>query len=257
MPGPDRRRRGRGASAQFIHVDKDAAIAAAEAMDDLRAANAAPSPYAGIPVSIKDLFDIKGQVTRAGSRALEDSPPAEADATVVARLRRAGFVVIGRTNMTEFAYSGNRHQPALRHAEGALAAPGRPCPRRLVVGGGGLGRRPDGLWRARHRHRRLLPDSRGHITALSASSRRNGACRSTAVCRCRSRSTVLGRWRVRSIAARCSMRCWPMSRSRHCSRDPSRACGWRCRPRSHSTNSRTPWPRRSSARWRCLQSTAR
>ena len=75
-------------------------------MDRLRKANAAPSPYAGIPVSIKDLFDIKGQVTRAGSRALEDSAPAEADAPVVARLRRAGFIVIGRTNMTEFAYSG-------------------------------------------------------------------------------------------------------------------------------------------------------
>jgi aspartyl-tRNA(Asn)/glutamyl-tRNA(Gln) amidotransferase subunit A len=90
----------------FMHVDREAAIAAAEAMDHLRSAKAAPSPYAGIPVSIKDLFDIKGQVTRAGSRALEDSPPAEADATVVARLRRAGFIVIGRTNMTEFAYSG-------------------------------------------------------------------------------------------------------------------------------------------------------
>jgi aspartyl-tRNA(Asn)/glutamyl-tRNA(Gln) amidotransferase subunit A len=90
----------------FMHVDREAAIAAAEAMDHLRAAKAAPSPYAGIPVSIKDLFDIKGQVTRAGSRALEDSPPAEADATAVARLRRAGFIVIGRTNMTEFAYSG-------------------------------------------------------------------------------------------------------------------------------------------------------
>src|SRR3984957_3577309 len=90
----------------FIHVDAEAAIEAAEAMDRLRAAKAAPSAYRGIPVSIKDLFDIKGQVTRAGSRALEDSPPAEADATVVARLRRAGFVVIGRTNMTEFAYSG-------------------------------------------------------------------------------------------------------------------------------------------------------
>ena len=68
--------------------------------------NAAPSPYAGIPVSIKDLYDIKGQVTRAGSRALEDPVLAEADAPVVARLRRAGFIVIGRTNMTEFAYSG-------------------------------------------------------------------------------------------------------------------------------------------------------
>jgi aspartyl-tRNA(Asn)/glutamyl-tRNA(Gln) amidotransferase subunit A len=90
----------------FIHVDKDAALDAADAMDHLRKANAAPSRFAGIPVSIKDLFDIKGQVTRAGSRALEDSAPAEADAVVVARLRRAGFVVIGRTNMTEFAYSG-------------------------------------------------------------------------------------------------------------------------------------------------------
>jgi aspartyl-tRNA(Asn)/glutamyl-tRNA(Gln) amidotransferase subunit A len=90
----------------FIHVDREAAIEAAEAMDRLRAVKAAPSPYAGIPVSIKDLFDIRGQVTRAGSRALEDSPPAEADATAVARLRRAGFIVIGRTNMTEFAYSG-------------------------------------------------------------------------------------------------------------------------------------------------------
>jgi aspartyl-tRNA(Asn)/glutamyl-tRNA(Gln) amidotransferase subunit A len=91
----------------FIHVDKEAALEAADAMDRLRKAHAAPSPYAGIPVSIKDLFDIKGQVTRAGSRALEeDCCPAEADAPVVARLRRAGFIVIGRTNMTEFAYSG-------------------------------------------------------------------------------------------------------------------------------------------------------
>jgi aspartyl-tRNA(Asn)/glutamyl-tRNA(Gln) amidotransferase subunit A len=90
----------------FIHVDKDAALEAADAMDHLRKANAAPSRFAGIPVSIKDLFDIKGQVTRAGSRALDDSPPAAADAPVVARLRAAGFIVIGRTNMTEFAYSG-------------------------------------------------------------------------------------------------------------------------------------------------------
>src|SRR3954468_807537 len=96
---------GEGARA-FIHVDSEAAIEAAEAMDRLREVNAAPSPFAGIPISIKDLFDIKGQVTRAGSRALEDSAPAAADAPAVARLRRAGFVVIGRTNMTEFAYSG-------------------------------------------------------------------------------------------------------------------------------------------------------
>jgi aspartyl-tRNA(Asn)/glutamyl-tRNA(Gln) amidotransferase subunit A len=96
---------GEGARA-FVHVDVEAAIEAAKAMDRLREVKAAPSRFAGIPIAIKDLFDIKGQVTRAGSRALDDSPPAEKDAPVVSRLRRAGFILIGRTNMTEFAYSG-------------------------------------------------------------------------------------------------------------------------------------------------------
>jgi len=103
----------------FVHVDKDAALAAADAMDALRKANAAPSRFAGIPVSIKDLFDIKGQVTCAGSRALQDSPPAESDAPAVARLRRAGFVVIGRTNMVEFAYSGIGTNPHYGTPKGA------------------------------------------------------------------------------------------------------------------------------------------
>jgi aspartyl-tRNA(Asn)/glutamyl-tRNA(Gln) amidotransferase subunit A len=104
----------------FIHVDAEAAIEAAEAMDRLREIKAAPSPYAGIPVSIKDLFDIKGQVTRAGSRALEeDAVPADVDAPVVARLRRAGFIVIGRTNMTEFAYSGIGINPHFGTPKGA------------------------------------------------------------------------------------------------------------------------------------------
>src|ERR1700694_617871 len=82
----------------FIHVDAEAAIEAAEAMDRLREVKAAPSRYAGIPVSIKDLFDIKGQVTRAGSRALWDSAPADADAHVGARLRLGGFWGGGRAN---------------------------------------------------------------------------------------------------------------------------------------------------------------
>jgi aspartyl-tRNA(Asn)/glutamyl-tRNA(Gln) amidotransferase subunit A len=104
----------------FIHVDKDAALDAADAMDRLRKANAAPSRFAGIPVSIKDLFDIKGQVTRAGSRALEEEAvPAAQDAPVVARLRQAGFVVIGRTNMTEFAFSGIGINPHYGTPKGA------------------------------------------------------------------------------------------------------------------------------------------
>ena len=90
----------------FTHLDSEAARMAADAMDRLRQAGAPLSRYAGIPVSVKDLFDIEGQVTCAGSMVLRDTPPASADATAVARLRRAGFVVIGRTNMTEFAYSG-------------------------------------------------------------------------------------------------------------------------------------------------------
>ena len=96
---------GEGARA-FIRIDAARARATADAMDALRRAGAAPSPYAGIPIAIKDLADIAGEVTTAGSRALADAPPAERDAPAVARLRRAGFVFIGRANMTEFAYSG-------------------------------------------------------------------------------------------------------------------------------------------------------
>jgi aspartyl-tRNA(Asn)/glutamyl-tRNA(Gln) amidotransferase subunit A len=90
----------------FLHVDKSAVLAQADAMDLLRSSGAAPSAYAGIPVSIKDLFDIAGQVTRAGSTVLANRPAASQDAASVARLRRAGFVLIGRTNMSEFAFSG-------------------------------------------------------------------------------------------------------------------------------------------------------
>jgi aspartyl-tRNA(Asn)/glutamyl-tRNA(Gln) amidotransferase subunit A len=109
---------GEGARA-LVHVDREAALRAADAMDGLRAAGAAPSRFAGIPISIKDLFDIQGQVTRAGSTVLADAPPATSDAVAVSRLRRMGFVLIGRTNMTEFAYSGlglNPHHGTPRNA---------------------------------------------------------------------------------------------------------------------------------------------
>ncbi len=63
-------------------------------------------PLAGIPVSVKDLFDVAGQVTMAGSTVLAATPPAQVDAIAVARLRAAGAVLVGRTNMVEFAFSG-------------------------------------------------------------------------------------------------------------------------------------------------------
>lgn len=90
----------------FLSVDRDGALAAADYMDGLRARGAAPSPYAGIPISVKDLFDVAGQVTRAGSKVLDGAAPALCDAPSIARVRAAGFVIMGRTNMTEFAYSG-------------------------------------------------------------------------------------------------------------------------------------------------------
>lgn len=90
----------------FLKTSAAQALELAAAYDRLRGANVKVSRFAGIPISVKDLFDAAGEVTAAGSVALADSKPALRDATVIARLRAAGFVIIGRTNMTEFAYSG-------------------------------------------------------------------------------------------------------------------------------------------------------
>jgi aspartyl-tRNA(Asn)/glutamyl-tRNA(Gln) amidotransferase subunit A len=90
----------------FTRVYERAARAQAAEQDMARRGGAPASPLAGIPVSVKDLFDVTGDVTTAGSKVLRDQAPAHTDATVVARLRAAGLVIVGRTNMTEFAYSG-------------------------------------------------------------------------------------------------------------------------------------------------------
>lgn len=90
----------------FISVDGERALREADAQDALRRAGVRLSPLAGLPVSIKDLFDVVGERTRAGSQVLDDVAPATRDATAVARLRRAGAVPLGRTNMSEFAFSG-------------------------------------------------------------------------------------------------------------------------------------------------------
>ena len=90
----------------FVRHYAESARAAAVASDRLRAHGIVASPLAGVPVSIKDLFDVAGDVTRAGSRVLDDATPAKADAAVVQRLRRAGAIIIGRTNTVEFAFSG-------------------------------------------------------------------------------------------------------------------------------------------------------
>jgi aspartyl-tRNA(Asn)/glutamyl-tRNA(Gln) amidotransferase subunit A len=96
---------GQGA-ATFITVYAAQARASADAADTQRQAGRAPGPFAGIPISIKDLFDVAGETTRAGSTVLTTSPPATAHAAIVSRLLQAGLIPIGRTNMTEFAFSG-------------------------------------------------------------------------------------------------------------------------------------------------------
>jgi aspartyl-tRNA(Asn)/glutamyl-tRNA(Gln) amidotransferase subunit A len=93
-------------SRTFLHVFASEARALAEEIDRLRSA-AVPVPrLAGIPVSVKDLFDVAGLPTGAGSTVLRARPAVQRDAWVVERLRTAGMIVIGRTNMTELAYSG-------------------------------------------------------------------------------------------------------------------------------------------------------
>ena len=109
------------------------ARAAADAAD-ARAAGGTPlGPLDGVIVTIKDLFDVAGEPTRAGSRILaEDAAPATADAVVVRRLRLAGAVIVAKTNMTEFAFSGIGANPH-------FGTPGNPRDRSRVPGGSSSG----------------------------------------------------------------------------------------------------------------------
>jgi aspartyl-tRNA(Asn)/glutamyl-tRNA(Gln) amidotransferase subunit A len=90
----------------FRGLREKAARNEADAQDRLRADGKAPSPMAGLPISIKDNIDIAGERTGAGCKLLEDAPPAARDAAVVTRLKAAGAVIVGRTNMSELAFSG-------------------------------------------------------------------------------------------------------------------------------------------------------
>ena len=111
----------------FTHVDFAGARAAADASDALRAKGHVPSPLAGLPVSLKDLFDVAGETTAAGSLILRNAPPAAHDAPVIARLCKAGAVFVGRTQMSEFAFTGlglNPHWPMLPNPHDEQRAPG-------------------------------------------------------------------------------------------------------------------------------------
>lgn len=111
-----------------LRLDSEAR-AFADAADARRAARSR-APFLGMPVTVKDNFDLMGHATTAGSRLLADSPKARTDAAVVERLRRAGFVLLGRTNMTEFAFSGLGLNPHF----GTPANPAFPGERRIPGG---------------------------------------------------------------------------------------------------------------------------
>jgi AtzE family amidohydrolase len=88
----------------FTSVTAARALAEADAVDAAVAAGRDPGPLAGAPYAVKNLFDLSGVVTVAGSKINRDLPPATVDATAVTRLRAAGAVCLGALNMGEYAY---------------------------------------------------------------------------------------------------------------------------------------------------------
>lgn len=108
------------------------ARAAADAADLRAREGRSLGPLDGTIVSIKDLFDVAGEPTRAGSTLLADAPPAKNDAPAVTRLRNAGAVIVGKTNMSEFAFTGVGMNPH-------FGTPGNPVDRTRVPGGSSSG----------------------------------------------------------------------------------------------------------------------
>ncbi|MGA8970029.1 MAG: amidase [Pseudolabrys sp.] len=124
--------KGEGARA-CLTVYREQAKAAAEAADARAKAGISLGPLDGAIVSIKDLFDVAGEATRVGSKVFaEEAKPAVADAPVVRRLRAGGAIIVAKTNMTEFAYSGIGANPH-------FGTPGNPADRKRVPGGSSSG----------------------------------------------------------------------------------------------------------------------
>lgn len=116
-----------------LTVYREQALAAAQAADARAKAGITLGPLDGKIVSLKDLFDVAGEVTRAGSKVLADEGrPAERDAPIVQRLRAAGAVIVAKTNMSEFAFTGIGINPH-------YGTPGIPADRERVPGGSSSG----------------------------------------------------------------------------------------------------------------------
>ena len=119
----------------FTDVTAERARAKARAIDAAIAAGTHVGPLAGVPFAVKNLFDVKGLATRAGSKINRDLAPASRDATLIERMEAAGAVLVGALNMGEYAYdftgenihdgpSRNPHDPT-RMTGGSSGGSGR------------------------------------------------------------------------------------------------------------------------------------
>ena len=99
----------------FLHVDREGALTQAAEVDAKRAKKGPLGRLAGLPIAVKDIFCERGQTTTCASRILENFR-APYDATVITKLREAGAVLVGRTNMDEFAMGGSTENSAFKKA---------------------------------------------------------------------------------------------------------------------------------------------
>ena len=142
----------------YTRLYVEAARMAARASDQAHQLGVQAGPLSGVLVSIKDLYDVAGEVTLAGTKVLAGCPAAATDAPAVARLRAAGAVIVGKTNMTELAFSGlginphygtplNPADPRMARIPGGSSA-GAAVSVALGLASVGLGSDTGGPWRS-------------------------------------------------------------------------------------------------------------
>ena len=172
----------------------DEALRQAREADQELAAGHDRGPLHGVPISIKDLLDIRGVPTTAASRVREGTSR-ERDAPTIAHLRQAGAVFVGKTNLHEFAFGTTSEDSAFgpaRNPHDPTRSPGGSSGGSAASVAAGMA-----LGHHRHRHRRIDPHSRGRLRHRRTEAVVRRDVRSTASCRCRGRSITSARWRRR------------------------------------------------------------